>query len=188
MRQRRWLDLVKYYDCEILYHPGKANRVLDALSRKSTVAAMSIQTMPKMLQWDIQKMDLEIISGQLSTLTLQPTILDGIKGSQELDLSFAKLKEQVQEKKNVEFSMSPNGILHFKGRLCIPDDTQMKEQILSEAYNTPYSIHLGATKMYKDLREQFWWSGMKKEVAEYVAKCLTCQKIKVEHQRIGGEL
>ena len=43
--------------------------------------------MPKMLQWDIQKMELEIISGQLSTLTLQPTILDGIKGSQELDPS-----------------------------------------------------------------------------------------------------
>ena len=92
MRQQRWLELVKDYDCEILYHPGKANRVADALSRKSTAAVMSIQTMPKMLQWDIQRMDLEIISGKLSTLTLQPTILDGIKGSQELDPSFVKLK------------------------------------------------------------------------------------------------
>ncbi|KAL5556565.1 hypothetical protein UlMin_038801 [Ulmus minor] len=81
MRQRRWLELVKDYDYEILYHPGKANRVADALSRKSTAAVMSIQTMPKALQWDMQKMNLEIIRGQLSTLTLQPTILDGIKGS-----------------------------------------------------------------------------------------------------------
>ena len=81
MRQRRWLELVKDYDCEILYHLGKANRVADALSRKSTVAVMSIQTMPKALQWEIQKLDLEIIQGQFSALTLQPTILDGIKGS-----------------------------------------------------------------------------------------------------------
>ncbi|KAL5560330.1 hypothetical protein UlMin_036541 [Ulmus minor] len=63
MRQRRWLELVKDYDCEILYHPGKANRVADALSRKSTVAVMSIQTMPEALRWEIQKMDLEIIQG-----------------------------------------------------------------------------------------------------------------------------
>ncbi|KAL5539421.1 hypothetical protein UlMin_044279 [Ulmus minor] len=93
MRQRRWLELVKDYDCEILYHPGKANRVADALSRKSTVAVMSIQTMPKALQWEIQKLDLEIIQGQFSALTLQPTILDGIKGSQELDPAIVKLKE-----------------------------------------------------------------------------------------------
>ena len=155
---------------------------------KSVAAIMSIQTMPKMLQWDIQKMDLEIISGQLSTLTLQPTILDGIKASQELDPSFAKLKEQVQEKKNVEFSISPDDILHFKGRLCIPDDAQLKEKILSEAHTTPYLVHPGATKMYKDLKEQFWWTGMKKEVAEYVAKCLACKKIKAKHQRPSGEL
>ena len=81
MRQQRLLELFKYYDCEIFYHPGKANRVTDALIQKSTTTVMSIQTMPKMLQWDIQKLELEIISGKLSTLTLQPIILDGIKGS-----------------------------------------------------------------------------------------------------------
>ena len=99
-----------------------------------------------------------------------------------------KLKELVLENKKVEFSISPDGVLHCKGRLCIPNDDELKEQILSEAHTTPYSVHHGATKMYKDLREQFWWPGMKKEVAEYVAKCLTCQKVKAEHQRPGGEL
>ncbi|KAL5544124.1 hypothetical protein UlMin_007908 [Ulmus minor] len=124
MRQRRWLELVKDYDCEILYHPGKANC------------------------W----------------------------------------KEQVLEGKNVEFSVTTDGILHYKGRLCIPNDAELKEQLLSEAHATPYSVHPGATKMYQDLKERFWWSGMKKEVAEYVAKCLICQKVKAEHQRPGGEL
>ncbi len=72
-----------------------------------------------------------------------------------MDPSLAKLKKQVQEKKDVEFSISPDGILHCKGRLCIPDDAQLKEQILSEAHTTPYLVHPGTTKMYKDLREQF---------------------------------
>ena len=77
MRQRRWLELVKDYDCEILYHPGKANKVTDALSRKSSATVMSIQELPKALREDIH----ELITGRLSALMLQPTIFDDIKGS-----------------------------------------------------------------------------------------------------------
>ncbi|KAL5562756.1 hypothetical protein UlMin_032503 [Ulmus minor] len=102
---------------------------------------------------------MEIISGQLSTLTLQPTIFYGIKGAQEFDLQLLKLKERVLEGKEAEFSVSTDGILHYKGRLCIPDDAEIKEQLLSEAHATPYSVHPGATKMYQDLKERFWWSG-----------------------------
>ncbi|MBN2228639.1 MAG: DDE-type integrase/transposase/recombinase, partial [Candidatus Thorarchaeota archaeon] len=188
MRQRRWLELVKDYDCEILYHPGKANCVADALSRKPTATVMFLRKIPEMLQKDIQKLDVEVIVGQLSTLTLQPMVFDGIKGAQELDPQLLKWKEQVLEGKNVEFSVTTDGILHYRGRLCIPDDAELKEQLLSEAHATPYSVHPGATKMYQDLKGRFWWSGMKKEVAEYVAKCLICQKVKAKHQRPGGEL
>ncbi|KAL5565156.1 hypothetical protein UlMin_028320 [Ulmus minor] len=102
---------------------------------------------------------MEVISGQFSTLTLQSTIFDGIKGAQELDSQLLKLKEHVLEEKNVEFSISTDGILHFKGRLCIPNDAQLKEQLLSEAHTTPYSVHPSATKMYQDLKERFWWPG-----------------------------
>ncbi|KAL5550252.1 hypothetical protein UlMin_000428 [Ulmus minor] len=152
------------------------------------VTVISIQMMSEMLQKDIQKLDMEVIVGQLSTLTLQPMVFDGIKGAQELDPQLLKWKEQVLEGKNVEFSVTTDGILHFRGKLCIPNNVEPKEQLLSEAHATPYSVHPGATKMYQDLKERFWWSGMKKEVAEYVAKCLTCQKVKAEHQRPGGEL
>ena len=79
MRQRRWLELVKDYDCEILYHPRKANCVVDALSRKSTAIVMSIWMMPEMLQKDIQKLDMEVIVGQLSTLTLNRWFLMGLR-------------------------------------------------------------------------------------------------------------
>ncbi|KAL5543027.1 hypothetical protein UlMin_010737 [Ulmus minor] len=101
MRQRRWLELVKDYDYEILYHPGKANCVADVLSRKSTATVMSIRKMPEMLQKDIQKLEMEVIVGQLSTLTLQPMVFDGIKGAQELDPQLLKWKEHVLEGKNV---------------------------------------------------------------------------------------
>ena len=57
-----------------------------------------------------------------------------------------------------------------------------------EAHKTPYSVHPGATKIYKDLREHYWWPNMKNEIAEFVSKCLTCQKVKAEYRHPGGEL
>ncbi|KAL5574081.1 hypothetical protein UlMin_023678 [Ulmus minor] len=149
---------------------------------------MSIKELPKALREEIDKLDLELITGQVSILTLQLTIFDGIKGSQELDLTLVKLMEEVQEGKNTEFQISSDGILLFKGRLCVPKDPELREQILSEAHSTPYSVHPGTTKMYKELKEHFWWPGMKGDVAKYVAKCLVCQRIKAEHQQPGGEL
>ena len=74
MRQWRWLELVKDYDCEIMYHPGKANQVADALSQKFTATLMSIQELPYSLQKEINSLELELIVGQVLTLTLQPTI------------------------------------------------------------------------------------------------------------------
>ncbi|KAL5565427.1 hypothetical protein UlMin_028591 [Ulmus minor] len=188
MRQRRWLELVKDYDCEIVYHPGKANKVADALSRRSTATLVSIHALPEPLQKDINKIRLEIITGQLSMLTLQPTIFEDIKGAQELDSELLRLRKDAKEGRNPEFSISSNGILHHKGRLCVPNEEEMKNQILTEAHETPYSVHPGTKKMYKDLKEHFWWPGMKKDVTKFVERCLTCQKIKAEHQRPAGEI
>ncbi|KAL5545109.1 hypothetical protein UlMin_008893 [Ulmus minor] len=172
MRQRRWLELVKDYDCEILYHPGKANRVADALSRKTSATLMSIQGLPKHLQGDINSLELEIIGGQLLALTLQPTIMEGMRGAQELDPTLFRIREAVENGTNKEFSISTDGVLSLKGRICIPEDEELRNQLLTEAHATPYSVHPGATKMYKDMKKAFWWSGLKKDVASYVAKCL----------------
>ena len=65
----------------------------------------------------------------------------------------------------------------------MPDVNDLRKLILSEAHDTAYSIHPGSTKMYYDLKERFWWYGMKRSVAEYVAICDTCQRVKAEHQR-----
>ena len=120
--------MVKDYDCEILYHLGKANKVTDALSRKSTTTLMSLQVLPKELQDEVCSLGVEILIGKLSTLMLQPTIFDGIKGGQELDPSLFKIKKEVLEGKHRDFEVSANGVLGFKGRLCVPTDEELKSK------------------------------------------------------------
>ena len=78
--------------------------------------------------------------------------------------------------------------MRFKDRICVPNDSDIKDQILRDGHNSKYTMHLGSTKMYRDLQSHYWWEGMKKEIAIYVSKCLTCQQIKAEHQRPGGLL
>ena len=73
-------------------------------------------------------------------------------------------------------------MLGYKGRrICVPKDEEIKKQIFYESHNTPYAMHLGTTKMYRDLKKRFWWPRMKRDVVEYVARCLTYQQVKVEH-------
>ena len=70
----------------------------------------------------------------------------------------------------------------------MPIVDNIRKDILTEAHSTPYSIHPGATKMYRDLKMHYWWPGMKRDIAQYMNQCLTCQQIKVEHQRPAGTL
>jgi len=84
------------------------------------------------------------------------------------------------------FEQKGDGVLMYQGRLCVPRVDELQERIREEAHSSRYSIHSGSTKMYRDLKEVYWWSSMKKGIAEFVAKCLNCQQIKVEHQRPGG--
>ena len=180
--------MVKDYDCEIYYHPGKANSVTDALSTKEEAKLMSIHTLHPELKREINELEIELIVGSLANLTIQLTIFDGMKGARALDPELVHIMERIREGKETTFTLSEDGILHLEGRLCVPNDVDIRKQILSEAHDTPYSVHPGATKMYQGLREHFWWNGMKRDVAEYVSKCLTCQKVKAEHKHPAGKL
>ena len=90
MRQRRWLEMVKDYDCEIQYHPGKANSVADALSRKEEAQLMTIQAFHPMLQKEINELGLEFITGNLANLTIQPTLFSNLKEEQAKDQELVK--------------------------------------------------------------------------------------------------
>ena len=74
-------------------------------------------------------------------------------------------------------------ILRFNNRIWIPSFGGLQDMILEEAHKSKYSIHPGSDKMYNDLRGNYWWPGMKRSIAQYVEKCLTCLKVKAEHQK-----
>ncbi|MCF7184032.1 hypothetical protein L3H42_11075 [Corynebacterium sp. MC-13] len=84
------------------------------------------------------------------------------------------------------FELAQNGVLYCQNRLCVPDTSGLRKRIMEEAHHSRYSIHPGSTKMYHDLKGMFWWGGMKKDLAEFVAQCPNCQQVKVEHQKLGG--
>ncbi|KAK6139667.1 hypothetical protein DH2020_026585 [Rehmannia glutinosa] len=166
MRQRRWLELVKDYDFVINYHPGKVNVVADALSRKSTQSnAIAIQ-IPKPEFMDLQKMNVEIVSvgsieAKLAALTLRPTLIDKIQQGQQGDEYYVKVMKDTSSGVSFNFKICENGVLQFKERLYVPNRDNLREYVLAEAHLTPYSVHLGATKMYRDLKMHYWWPGMK---------------------------
>jgi len=81
---------------------------------------------------------------------------------------------------HLEFSMASDGAVLFEGRICVPDDPELKRLVLEKAHKRSFSIHPGATKMYQDLKN-YWWPCMKTAIAEFVARCLVCQQIKIEH-------
>jgi hypothetical protein len=81
------------------------------------------------------------------------------------------------------FLEDDQGVLWYKGRICVPNVNELKDNILCEAHKSNYSIHLGGNKMYCDLKATYWWYIMKRDVAKYVALCDTCQRVKAEHQQ-----
>ena len=97
-----------------------------------------------------------------------------------------ELKEDVLKKFFEAFSKGGDGVLCYQGELCVPDVGELRQHILAEAHNSRYSIHPGSTKMYRDLREVYWWNDMKRDIADFVSKCPNCQQVKVEHQKLGG--
>jgi hypothetical protein len=90
--------------------------------------------------------------------------------------------------KTSDFTEDEQGIVCFKKRICVPEIEHLCQLILIEAHDSAYSIHPGSTKMYQDLKEKYWWYGLKRDVATYVALCDVCQRVKAEHQRPVGLL
>ncbi|KAK2420476.1 hypothetical protein QL285_031201 [Trifolium repens] len=124
---------------------------------------------------------------RLGMITISNGLLGDIANCQD-DKFFMEKRALIVRETNRDFKVGSDNILRCQGRVCVPDAMNLRNTILGEAHKSKLSIHPGATKMYQDLRHDFWWPGMKKDVAEYVASCLTCQKAKIEHQRPAGML
>jgi hypothetical protein len=191
MRQRRWLEFLKDYDFGLSYHPGKANVVADALSRK-TLHMSSL--MVKELELIEEFRDLSLVcevtstSVKLGMLKLTNPFLEDIKERQKSDKRLMEKLVLINEGKETNIKIDESGVMRFHGRICVPDVPKLKRMIMEEGHRSGLSIHLGVTKMYQDLRKLFWWPGMKRQIYEFVYSCLTCQKLKIKHQKPFGLL
>jgi hypothetical protein len=191
MRQRRWLELIKDYDLEVHYHPGKANVIADALSRKAHCSCLSVEAFNETLCWEMRKLNLEIISqGDLNHLSVEATLRDDIVLAQQRSKGVGIIKQKItqREKKYKCFQVDPEGVLWFNKRLVVPKDHKLRKQIMDEAHLSKFSIHPGSTKMYQDLKQSFWWTRMRREIAKYVSECDICQRVKASHLKTAGIL
>ncbi|GJX41599.1 putative reverse transcriptase domain-containing protein [Tanacetum coccineum] len=162
MRQRRWIELLSDYDCEIRYHLGKANVVADALSRKERIEPLRVRALVMTISLDLSS---RIIEAQKEAIKVENIEAEDIGGM------LKKLEAHA------------NGSLCLDNRSWLPCYGDTRSLIMYKSHKSKYSIHSGSDKMYHDLKMLYWWPNMKADIATYVSKCLTYAKVKAEHQR-----
>ncbi|XP_028072755.1 uncharacterized protein LOC114274969 [Camellia sinensis] len=125
----------------------------------------------------------------LGAQNVTPKILSEILESQKYDQEVAFIKAQMESSETIPgWEIHTDGSLKYQGQMFVPSDNSLREKALKEFHHSVFVIHLECTKMYQDLKHQYWWGRMKKDVAKFVSQCLTCQQIKAEHQRQAGTL
>jgi hypothetical protein len=155
LRQRRWLELIKDYDLEIHYHPGKANLVADALSRKEHVHSTIVAQLPDEIVEDFRKLNLGIVAHTEGVIIdVEPTLEQEIHKGQIGDAKIQETKDLITEGRGPEFTEDEQGTIWFKDKIGVPEIDNLNEAILKEADDSDYSIHPGSTKMYQDLKQK----------------------------------
>jgi hypothetical protein len=155
------LELIKDYDLGINYHLGKANVVADALSQRSHVSQLVVDSMPFELCEEFDKLNLSIIANiEAMEMEVGSSLLQEIRRGQLEDEKVQEIKHNIKEEKSPSFSEDDEGVLLYKGRICVPNVRELKDRILREAHESAYSIHPGGNKIYHDLKATYWWYGM----------------------------
>ena len=164
LRQRRWLELLKDYDMTILYHPGKAMVVADALSWKaiSMGSLAMLQVGERPLSRDVQslansfvRLDISESGKVLAYMEARSSLLEQIRAQQFDDGDLCKIRDKVLKGEAKAAILDSEGVLRIKGRICVPRIGDLTRLIMEEAHSSSYSIHPRATKMYRDLKQHY---------------------------------
>src|SRR4051812_11202452 len=195
LHQQRWLETIADFNMDISYTPGKANVMVDALSRKSYCNALEVQIQQPLLYEEFQKLNLKIVpQGHVNSLVIEPDLVKAVKIMQGYDDFVHKIKRDIKNGKPTPFTLDDECVACYKGRLVVTHskgrqgNLNQTLHVMKEAHDTPLSIHPGSTKMYQDIRQRYWWPGMKQDIARYVDECDVCRRIKAEDQRPAGTL
>jgi hypothetical protein len=143
MRQRRWLEPIKDYNLNVHYHPGKANVVADALSRKSH----SITVRP-LFEDGFNLLHPAVLHNIQISCTLESKIIE----CQKIDKGIFHIKEKMKREPTKHFRLDEQGVLWFKDRLVVPKDQELNNKLMDEAHHSKLSIHPRSSKMYQELR------------------------------------
>nr|GEW28292.1 reverse transcriptase domain-containing protein [Tanacetum cinerariifolium] len=161
IRQRCWLELLSDYDCDIRYHPGKANVVADALSRKERDVPLRVRALVMTISLDLPK---QILAAQIKALKTENLKKEDVGGMIRTDIPKERLEPRA------------DGTLCLNGRSWLPCYGDLRSVIMHESYKSKYSIHPGSKKMYQDAKKLYWWPNMKADIA--TTRCLGLCRVK----------
>nr|GEV99636.1 putative reverse transcriptase domain-containing protein [Tanacetum cinerariifolium] len=179
MRQHHWLEFLSDYDYEICYHLGKANVVADALSRIDQIKTLRVRALVMTIGLDLPK---QILNAQTEARKPKNIKNKDVRGM------LIENSNDPEKLRTEKLGLRANRTLCLNSRSWLPCYGDLRTVIMHESHKSKYSIHLGSKKMYQDMKKLYWWSNMKANIATYVSKCLTCAKVKAEHQRPSGLL
>jgi hypothetical protein len=157
------LELIKDYDLGINYHLGKANVVADALSQKSHANHLVVKSILSELCDEFAKLKIVANTGVVE-MKIGSSLLQKIRKGQVEDEKIQEIKHNIKKEKSLSFTEDDQGVIWYKGRICVPNVKELKDKILHEAHESAYSIHPGGNKMYHDLKATYLWYGMKRVV------------------------
>nr|GEY81191.1 hypothetical protein [Tanacetum cinerariifolium] len=179
MRQRRWLELLSDYDCEICYHPGKANVVADALSQKERIKPLRVHALVMTIGLDLPR---QILKAQAEAMKPENLKSEDVGG---MLIENSKDPEKPRKEK---LEPRADETLCLNNKIWFPCYGELRTLIMYESHKSKYFVHPGSDKMYQDIKLLYWWPNMEADIATYVSKCLTCLKVKAEHQKPSGLL
>nr|GEW64641.1 reverse transcriptase domain-containing protein [Tanacetum cinerariifolium] len=178
MRQRRWLEIISDYDCEICYHPGKANVVADALIQKEKIKPIRVRALVMTIGLELPK--------QILNAHTEARKSENIKN--DVGGMLVENSKDPEKLRTEKLEPRADETLCLNGRSWLPCYGDLRIVIMYESHKSKYSIYPGSDKMYQDMKKLYWWHNMKADIATYLSKCFTCAKVKAEHQRPSGLL
>ncbi|KAM1764073.1 hypothetical protein COP1_003279 [Malus domestica] len=187
--QRRWIELLSDYDCTIEYHPGCANVVADALSRKTPIRLNALYACHIPLLADLRFTGVLLgvedrEEALLANFQVKPIVIDRVLEAQMDDEKTQEIiQARNQWKKNDCKIRETDGMLMQESRMFVLNNVELKKAILDGAHISAYVMHPRGTKMYHTIQQFYYGLGMKREIAEYVSRCVICQQVKAERKK-----